>query len=128
LASLDALRVALQSRLVEVESRLAALEPEILALQQEQQQLQVTLARLQRNVAVVEETYTSLARKVDEERIVSQDEISSLRLASFAAVPDEPSAPRRLIMTLLAGFFGGMATAVFILSRLWWAAEVPVAR
>lgn len=120
LAYLDGLWTTLDGRLVELEDSLAALEPEILALQQEQQALQAEFNRLQRNVTVAEETYTALARKVDEERITSQDQISSLRLASNSTVPDEPTAPRRLLITLVAGFLGGILMVTLLLGQEWW--------
>ncbi len=130
LAYLDGLRTTLDGRLVALEDSLAALEPEILALQQEQQVLQAEFNRLQRNVTVAEETYTALARKVDEERITSQDQISSLRLASNSTVPDEPTAPRRLLITLVAGFLGGILMVMILLVRQWWQtmAVEPIAR
>lgn len=122
LAYLQGLQVTLATRLQELDGRLLELEPEILALQQENQTLLAELHRLQRNVAVAEETYTALARKVDEERISSQGEANSLRLASYAAAPEEPVAPRRLIITLVAGFLGAMFMLLGITGRQWWAA------
>ncbi len=121
LAYLEELQTTLETRLGEIEGDLIELEPEILALQQEKQSLLAEQNRLQRNASVAEETYTSLARKVDEERITSQDESNSLRLASNSAVPDEPVAPRRLINTLVAGFLGGFLMIIALIGREWWA-------
>ncbi len=120
LAYLDELSATLEMRLDEVDTNLADLEPQILTLQQEKQALLAESNRLQRDVSVAEETYTSLARKVDEARITSQDQMSSLRLASNSAVPDEPVSPRRLINTLVAGILGGMLTIIAVIGREWW--------
>ncbi len=120
LAYLQELQLTLATRLQELDGRLLELEPEILTLQQENQALLAELHRLQRNVAVAEETYIALARKVDEERISSQKDVNSLRLASYAAAPESPVAPRRLIITLVAGFLGAMFMLAGITGRQWW--------
>ena len=117
---LDELQATLEMRLSEIETSLTELEPEILTLQGEKQALLAESNRLHRNVSVAEETYTSLARKVDEERITSQDNTSSLRLASNSATPDEPASPRRLVNTLVAGFLGGIFMVFVIVGRKWW--------
>ncbi|MCA9935957.1 MAG: hypothetical protein H6662_05095 [Ardenticatenaceae bacterium] len=125
-AYLDGLQATLETRLDEIELNLIELEPEILALQQEKQVLLVEANRLQRNVSVAEETYTTLARKVDEERITSQDVMNSLRLASNSVVPDEPVSPHRSIIALVSGFLGGSLMIFALLGREWWSVSEEV--
>jgi polysaccharide biosynthesis transport protein len=120
LAYLDGLQSTLELRLHELDKNLTELEPEMLTLQQERQALLAELSKLARNVTITEETYTSLARKVDEERITSQGEANSLRLASNSAVPQRPVAPRRLLNTVIAAVLGAFVVAIFISVRQWW--------
>jgi polysaccharide biosynthesis transport protein len=120
LAYLDGLQSTLELRLHELDKNLTELEPEMLTLQQERQALLAELSQLARNVTVTEETYTSLARKVDEERITSQGEANSLRLASNSAVPQRPVAPRRMLNTVIAAVLGAFVVAIFISARQWW--------
>jgi uncharacterized protein involved in exopolysaccharide biosynthesis len=120
LAHLDRLQTTLETRLQELNTHLVDLEPEILTLQQEKQALQAELARLTRNVAVTEETYTSLARKVDEERITSQGEANSLRLASNSAVPQRPISSGKLLNTVLAFIVGLSLSSFVVIGIEWW--------
>jgi len=57
---------------------------------------------------------------VDEERITSQGEANSLRLASNSAVPQRPVAPRRLLNTVIAAVLSAFVVAIFISARQWW--------
>lgn len=110
----------LEARLAEIEDKLTELEPEILVLQGEKQALQAEWNQLQRNVNIADETYTALARKVDEERITSQEAGSDLRLASRSAVPQKPVAPRRLVNTAVAGILSVLFSTLVVWTRLWW--------
>ncbi len=78
------------SRRDEIETELTELEPQLLELQEELQESRAESNRLTLNRDVAQETYLSLARKVDEEKITANDMIRGIRLASEAAVPEWP--------------------------------------
>lgn len=118
-AALERLADVLATKAEALDAELAALEPEILSLQGEYQRLLVQQHRLRLNRRVANDTYTALARKVEEERISSQDESSGARLASRTAVPQEPVAPRRLVNTLLGGVLG-LVSSLFVVLFLTW--------
>lgn len=109
-----------QVKLNTVENRLTALEPEILALQQAWQEAVVENQRLERNRLIAEETFLSLARKVQEEQIIAQDDNSGLRLISQATIPTEAESKRTLLFTVLAGAVGFVLISFLILTKTWW--------
>ncbi len=125
-AFLDDLLVSVNDRKDAIADALAALEPEILALQGERQQLQAEVNQLNRNLTVAEETYTTLARKVDEERISAEGQANNLRLASNAAVPDRPT-NSTLTAVILAAVVGGMVSVGVIFAAEWWQSTTPAA-
>jgi GumC protein len=117
---LDNLAITLESGLTEIEANLAALEPQMLEKQRVYQEIVTESDRLLRDRDVAEETYLSLARKVDEERILAQDVSGGVRLASGAAVPVNPSGPGLIISVFVAGAIGlglGMGVALLL---VWW--------
>ncbi|GAB4279785.1 MAG: hypothetical protein Kow0080_32260 [Candidatus Promineifilaceae bacterium] len=124
-AFLDDLLVSVNDRKDAIADALAALEPEILALQGERQQLQAEVNQLNRNLTVAEETYTTLARKVDEERISAEGQANNLRLASNAAVPNNPT-NSTLTAVILAAIVGVMASTGAIFVAEWWQNTTPV--
>jgi len=117
---LDNLRETLTARIETIDAELALLEPQILTLQQQKQEIDTESNQLDRNYTVAEETYTALARKVEEERITSQDTSSGVRLASKTAVPDEPLTSHRLLYSIIAGFVGIVVCVFFIFINQWW--------
>lgn len=117
---LEELAVTVENNLAAIDQKLADLEPQILALQEEKQRLLAESNRLQRRRDVSQETYLALARKVDEERITSQDTSSGVRLASQAAVPLEPARSGLLLTVLVAGFVGLAVGAAIVLLLTWW--------
>lgn len=125
-AFLDDLLVSVNDRKDAIADALAALEPEILALQGEWQQLQAEANQLNRNLTVAEETYTTLARKVDEERISAEGRANNLRLASNAAVPDRPT-NSTFTTVILAGIVGVMVSVGAIFVAEWWQNTTPAA-
>lgn len=126
IAFLDDLLVSVNDRKDAIANALAALEPEILALQGERQQLQAEANQLNRNLAVAEETYTTLARKVDEERISAEGQANNLRLASNAAVPDRPT-NSTFTAVILAAVIGVMVSVGVVFVAEWWQSTTPVA-
>ncbi len=109
------LKEVLLAQTEETEERLNNLEPQLLSVQQEKQEANAEENRLLRNATVAEETYTALARTVDEKRITSQDTTSGVKLASRTAVPEEPSGPSRLIAAIAAGFIGLILGTILVL-------------
>ncbi len=112
LSNLQSILLAQSSQ---IEERLAEIEPQILSVQQQKQAADVEESRLRRDFDVATETYTTLARTVDEKRITSEDTTSGVKLASETAVPEEPSGPRRGLITLLAGLLGMLVGTLFVL-------------
>lgn len=107
----------------QIEERLAGVEPEILAVQEEMQAAMVEEGRLQRDVEVAIETYTTLARTVDEKRITSQDTTSGVKLASRTAVPERPSSPNVILNALIAGVAGLVLATLAVIALHWWRTE-----
>jgi succinoglycan biosynthesis transport protein ExoP len=103
---LDDLVLTLQAKSTESDSRLAELEPEILALQQQLQEINVESDLLNRTRDLARDTYTTLARKLDEARIAAQEDNGMLQIGSYAFEPEKPIGPRKLITTTIAGFLG----------------------
>lgn len=120
MAALDGLLQTLSTRLTDVTNKLTDLEVAILRLQQEWQQVYVEETRLtmQRNLA--QETYTTLARKVEESRLTVQGLSPGFRVASRAASPQEPVGPRRLLITAVALVLGLFAGLFLVLAATWW--------
>ena len=110
----------LEARSTTIEALLAELEPEILALQEELQAIQTEGERLKRAQRVAEETYVTLSRKLEEARIAAQEEQGLLQVGSYAAVPESPTGPRRMMNTALAGVVGGMIGLGAVFTWEWW--------
>lgn len=106
MAFLDGLIATLEVQSDDLAIKAADIAPEILHLQEELQKFTTVQDRLTlaRNVAL--DTYTTLARKVDEARIAAQDESGEVRLASYAAAPTQPVSPRKMLNTVVAGALG----------------------
>ncbi len=117
---LNDLLLALDEREMEDEARLAALKPQILNLQQTHQGYIAHYNSLIRDITIAGETYTALARKVNEERITAQDTSTGARLASQAQAPHKPTRPSIMLNTLLGGTLGFLLTVFIILLTVWW--------
>lgn len=120
LAYLDNLQASIDAKLAELAQRLSDLEQEILQVQEEKQSYVAEEERLVRDRDVAKETYISVARKVDEERISSGDVTTGIRLVSTAAVPVNPSSPRPLLNTAVATLVGAMLGIFVALALEWW--------
>ena len=117
IAALTTLVKALQDKAIFVQQQAKALEPDILELQKEQQAAQVDLSRLTRDRDVAQETYLALTRKLDEVNVTAQDTSGVVQLASQAALPTEPTSPRKGANMVLGGLLGLLlgAGAAFLL-------------
>jgi uncharacterized protein involved in exopolysaccharide biosynthesis len=120
IAFLNDLLLALDNRVIEDEARLAELRPQILTLQQSYQGYVAHYNGLLRDITVAEETYTALARKVNEEQITAQDTSMGVRLASLAYAPEEPTRPLIILNTLLGGALGLFLAAFTLLITVWY--------
>jgi uncharacterized protein involved in exopolysaccharide biosynthesis len=105
-AFLDSLIGVLENKLLVLEQEAKEVEPDILDLQERLQQVNTEGERLTTAKSLARETYVSLSRKVAEARISAQDQTGDARVASVAAVPIKPVAPRKAINTLIAGALG----------------------
>jgi uncharacterized protein involved in exopolysaccharide biosynthesis len=124
-AFLDGLMTTLEAQSAELETRISRVEPEILGLQGDLQQFVAEEERLTRARDVAQDTYTTLARKVDEARIAAQDESGEVRLASYAAVPTEPVSPRKVFNTAVAGMLGLFVGVLGAFAVEYWHQETP---
>lgn len=120
IAFLDDLVATLETKSTEVEERLAALEPHILALQQQLQEINAESERLTDARDLAGDTYMTLARKLEEARIAAREENGVLQVGSYAAVPERPVAPRRMLNTAVAGTLGLMLGVFGAFAVEWW--------
>jgi uncharacterized protein involved in exopolysaccharide biosynthesis len=104
----------------QIEERLDELEPQLLSVQQQKQEANAEENRLARDYEVSDETYTALARTVEEKRITSQEAASGVKLASRTAVPEFPSGPRKAFVAIGAGLIGITLAVAAIIAITWW--------
>jgi uncharacterized protein involved in exopolysaccharide biosynthesis len=117
IAFLDDLVATLQAKSAESDNRRAELEPQILALQEEIQKIYVESDQLTRARDLARETYVTLSRKLDEAQIAVQEANGMLQAGSYAAPPEEPTGPHRLLNTIIGGALGlcaGLALAMIL--------------
>lgn len=114
---LNTLQNSLIERQTQIEGELTTLEPKILTLQQELQTAVTEEQRLQRSLTKVQETYTALARRVDAERISTNDTSGGVSLASNSAKPQKPVAPRIFVNVIVVCLFSLLLTTGLIIVR-----------
>ncbi len=110
----------LKEKSAEIDARLSSLKPEILALQKQLQEVHDEKDRLTRARDVARETYMTLARKVEEQRIAAEGSTGDVRIASKAAVPEKPVSSRKLFKAALAGMLGLMFSVFGAFIAEWW--------
>jgi capsular polysaccharide biosynthesis protein len=118
LQRLEALRASIESGLVTVDTQLATIEPQLFALQTEKQRLFNEGERLIRQRDIAQETYATLSRKVDEERVAAEETMA--RLASSAAAPEQPDRPNIILLLPLLTFAALLLAAGAIILLTWW--------
>jgi uncharacterized protein involved in exopolysaccharide biosynthesis len=121
-AFLDSLAGALQDRSAEIDERLAELEPQILETQEERQALTVESERLLQAQELAVETYETLSRKVDEARILAQEEYRMFLVGSEAEIPEYPVGPNKKLNTLVGGMLGLLVGVVLAVLIEFWRA------
>lgn len=117
---LDSLSKTLAAKSAEIDTQLVKLEPQILDLQQQLRAANTSEERLIRARDVARETYLTLARKVQEVRIASQDVGDPARLASEAAVPEQPAGPRKILIVTAAAALGLTLAVIGVFIIEWW--------
>ncbi|HLY97388.1 MAG: polysaccharide biosynthesis tyrosine autokinase [Sideroxydans sp.] len=76
--------------------------------------LEQDVLRLVRDVKVNTELYTSLLNTAQQLNLLKASKVGNARMIDYAAVPEEPIKPKRLMISALAilvGLFAGVATA-----------------
>lgn len=103
-----------------IETELAALEPRILDLQREQVALQARMTRLTTDRDLALETYKTLSRKLDEERLTTNDLSFGFRQISRAVIPELPVGSNKSLAALAGAAFGAILASVAIILYTWW--------
>lgn len=119
LALLGALSQTVEARLATIDVKLLELESSFFSLQREQQSIANRYDELIRQRDVAAETAVTLARKIDEVRIQSQDSGSSLRIASVAAVPEEYDRSSLVVTAAVAAVAGLLISIASIILVTW---------
>jgi len=117
---LDELLVTLGERVTDIEGEIAALEPQILVLQRELEGEETELSRLTIARDLARDTYTLLTRKLTESQIAAADEQGRVVLASYAAVPDDPASPSKMLNTAIGLAVGVMMSTMVVFVLEWW--------
>lgn len=102
-----------------VAQRLTELEPRILELQRQQESLTAQSLRLAADRDLALETYKTLARKLDEERLTTGDLSIGFKQVSRAAVPDTPQSRPDLLASIVGAIFGMALASAILLFRAW---------
>jgi uncharacterized protein involved in exopolysaccharide biosynthesis len=126
-AYLADLAKTIEGRQTDVKKQADSLPTEIKALQGQIQEANAESARLTRQRDLAQTVYTTLAQKVGETRIAAQDTSGRVRLASAAAVPDEPAGAKRLTSTALAAALGLFVGVVAAFAIEYFKQPVPAA-
>jgi len=127
LTYLNTLEKNLRVKYADLDTRLGEFGPALQHLQERMERLRSRQIRLQQARDVARDTYVTMARGLEGVRIAAQDSASRTRVASRAAVPQQPVAPRTLTNTALAGVIGLMLAlgTAFLLDYLQ--GQAPVA-
>lgn len=125
IAFLDDLVKTLNHRSTEIDASMAELEPQVLDLQRQLQEIATESEQLHRAHNLASETYATLSRKLEEARITVQEHKGMLQIGSYATVPEEPTSPRKMINTALAGVVGIMLSTGGVFAWEWWRESIP---
>lgn len=126
-AYLADLAKTIAAKQAEVKKQADALPDEIKTLQGQIQEVNTEGARLNRQRDLAQSVYTTLAQKVGETRIAAQDTSGRVRLASAAAVPDQPVSAKRLTSTAIAAALGMFVAVVAAFAIEYFKQPAPIA-
>jgi succinoglycan biosynthesis transport protein ExoP len=125
IAFLDDLVNTLESKSTEIDASMVELEPQILDLQQQLQEINTENEQLKRAHDLADTTYTTLSRKLEEARIAVQENKGTLQVGSYAAIPEKPTGPQKVMNTALAGTMGLLLSAGGAFAWEWWRGSDP---
>ena len=117
---LDSLEAAIAEIQPAISEQLAVMEPRILALQREREALNNRANRLASDRELAMETYKTLSRKLDEERLTTNDYSVGFRQVSRAAVPEAPVGTNQILLALAGAAFGAILASLIIILYAWW--------
>ena len=117
-ASLAALVAALEAKQAATQEAIAKLQNEIASLQTDVAARQMQLEQLLREQEVSQQTYLTLAKKLEENRVEVNGDVA--RIASRAVMPEKPSSPRRMFNTALAAVVAVLVAAFGALFAEYW--------
>jgi uncharacterized protein involved in exopolysaccharide biosynthesis len=117
-ASLAALVAALEAKQAATQEAIAKLQNEVASLQTDVAARQMQLEQLLREQEVSQQTYLTLAKKLEENRVEVNGDVA--RIASRAAVPQKPSSPRPMFNTALAAVVAVLVAAFGALFAEYW--------
>ncbi|MGC8880305.1 MAG: GumC family protein [Anaerolineae bacterium] len=117
-ASLAALVEALEAKQAATQEAIAQLQSEVTSLQAEVAARQMRLEQLLRDQQLNQNTYLTLANKLEETRVEVNGDIA--RIASRAAMPEKPSSPRRMFNTALAAVAAVIVAAFGAFFAEYW--------
>lgn len=120
LALLSALAQTVEARLATIDVKLLELESHFFSLQREQQSAANRYDELIRQRDVAAETAVTLARRIDEVRIQSQDTGNSLRIASLAVPPVRYDRSSLVVSAAVFGMLGFLLSAMAVILLTWW--------
>ncbi len=118
LQQLEALRVSVEAALANSRAQQETLAAPIFALQTEKQQLFNEGERLLNTRAIAQETQLTIARKLDEERVATEDTVA--RVASKASVPLKPTRPGLFGLVSLFSIAALLPVVAYIVLITWW--------
>jgi uncharacterized protein involved in exopolysaccharide biosynthesis len=117
-ASLAALVAALEAKQAATQEAIAKLQNEVASLQTDVAARQMQLEQLLREQEVSQQTYLTLAKKLEENRVEVNGDVA--RIASRAVMPEKPSSPRRMFNTALAAVVAVLVAAFGALFAEYW--------
>ncbi|MCL4562604.1 MAG: Wzz/FepE/Etk N-terminal domain-containing protein [Chloroflexi bacterium] len=125
IAFLNQLEKTLQAQSEEIDTQLKNLAPQIFDLQTKKQQMQTTLDNLTRTRDVANETYTTMARQVDQSRISAQGSDGEVQLAAKAIAPTIPVSQHKARNAVIAAVLGGVLVMIAVIVLEWYKGFKP---
>lgn len=117
LDSLEAMVNEMENASIE---RLAGMAPQILAMQKNFEQLNAQSSRLIVDRDLALETYSTLTRKLDEERIAVQDTSSGFKVASRATAPNSKEGLSPIFAAVVGALVGILLSSLIVIVVTWW--------
>jgi hypothetical protein len=117
---MEALASVMDGQLARLEAQVGALEPQITDVQMQIEEMIGEKNALTSRRDLASETYETLARKVDEARIASEDTSGQVKAASRALANNNNVSPRRLLTTIIAGAGMLLLAVIATLVLEWW--------